>query len=80
MPWRCEFKEELNVYYYSVDMILVQTHHAFACTACFGQLRPSSDIQSFYNPPALASVYTLGVLCTGMLFMQCPYVIKCIKY
>jgi hypothetical protein len=23
---------------------------------------------------------TLGVRCTGMLFMYCPYIIKCIKY
>jgi hypothetical protein len=30
--------------------------------------------------PTLASVYTLGVHCSGISFMYCYCVIKCIKY
>jgi hypothetical protein len=63
-------------------------HHMFACTTCFGLFWPSSDTESFYSHrsfyllyfPTLASVYTLEVHCAGMLFLQGPYVMKCIKY
>jgi hypothetical protein len=65
------------VYYYPVKTVLVQAHDTFACTTRFGLLRPSTDTQSLYNqpsfylvhPPTLASVYTLGVRCSGILFM-----------
>jgi hypothetical protein len=60
----------INIYYYSVYTILVQIHHEFACTVCFGLLRPSSGTQSLYNHlsfyllyfPTLPRIYTGGAL------------------
>jgi hypothetical protein len=65
--------------------LLVQISHRFTCTTCF-RLKGHHPVQEFLQSPffsfhllsplTLASVYTLGVCWTGVLFLECPYIVS----